>query len=371
MGKYDSWAARCGWFSDPGAYVLVDGQFGSTGKGLLASFLAAAGRKGITHVTTNAGPNSGHTAYFPLVAGGSSWDKVVTQQVPIATVLLNIHESERNVTTLLNAGAIINDAILNREYNDYNIIPSRLFVHPCAAWIDEECYIADQATVDTIASTGKGIGPALARKILRQTPFGAVAKDYIAPFLPERRGPKSWDNFWDWKNDVVFVETAQGFSLGINSSRFYPHTTSRECTVQQAIADARIPHNKVRKVVACYRTYPIRVGNTANGHSGEAYPDQTETTWMAIGVTPELTTVTQRVRRVFTWSRIQFMESVAVNQPDVLFLNFCNYLKIEELDRWIIAIRHDYRAVMGKDPDDILLGFGPRMCDLKSNHGFF
>jgi hypothetical protein len=28
------------WFEEPGAYVLVDGQFGSTGKGLLAAWIA-------------------------------------------------------------------------------------------------------------------------------------------------------------------------------------------------------------------------------------------------------------------------------------------------------------------------------------------
>ncbi len=29
-----------GWFNTPGAYVLVDGQYGSTGKGLVAAAFA-------------------------------------------------------------------------------------------------------------------------------------------------------------------------------------------------------------------------------------------------------------------------------------------------------------------------------------------
>lgn len=365
------------WFDEPGAYVLVDGQFGSTGKGLLAGYLACKGAGKITHVTTNAGPNSGHTAYLD---GGR---KVCTQQIPVASVFLE--EMGYNVTTLINGGAIIDRDILLREVQEWfqGYAPGEhpILVHPAAALICAQDRLDDGATLNAIAGTGKGVGAALARKIRRVPGHDPViASEVYPPFVTyETRGPngrvpsdvvgeypriKSWDAPWDWTKDVVFVETAQGFSLGVNSAKFYPHVTSRETTVMQALADARIPAQMLRGVVMTLRTFPIRVGNT-QGSSGDCYSDQEETTWEALGLEPELTTVTKRVRRVFTWSRQQFKEAVAANMPDMLFLNFCNYLDEEALDTLVADMLDDYREVMGGSPDTILLGYGPHTKDIK------
>lgn len=348
--------AQKGWFAEPGAYVLVDGQFGSTGKGLLAGFLANVGAGRITHVTTNAGPNSGHTAF------DDEGNEIMTQQIPVASVFLE--DMGHPVTTYLNAGAIIDEGIFDAEMERYELRDAareqRMLIHPIAALITDEDREADKAIVGKIAGTGKGIGPAMARKLLRSG--RGLSRDVYAPFLPV--GDRTWDNFWDWRNDVVFVETAQGFSLGVNSARFHPHTTSRECTVGQALSDARIPAQMLRKSVATFRTFPIRVGNTDTGRSGDGYDDQVETSWEALGLTPEMTTVTKRVRRVFTWSRRQFKDCIAANRPEVIFLNFCNYLDTEGLGALVRDILIDYIDVMGTSPEEVLLGFGPRTDDI-------
>jgi adenylosuccinate synthase len=352
------------WFQEPGAYVLVDGQFGSTGKGLLAGWLAERPEaRGITHVTTNAGPNSGHTAYFQNT-NHDTVDKIVTQQVPIASVFLE--RLGHQVETVINAGAIIDPDILAAEVHNY-LDFKNVRVHPNAALISQLDKMHDMANVERIASTGKGIGPAQIAKLERK--IGAVAYGQYGTMLPGTFNERSWDNLWDWSKDVVFVETAQGFSLGINSSRFYPNVTSRECTVMQAIADARIPAQMVRKVVACYRTYPIRVGNTQNS-SGGCYEDQRETTWEELGLEPELTTVTKRVRRVFTWSRIQFRESVAVNRPNVIFINFLNYIENHgDRGRFLEEILLDYKYVMGHPPQCVLGGYGPYSRNIGLEYG--
>lgn len=340
-----------GWFDKPGAYVLVDGQYGSTGKGLLAAYLAHQGAGRINVVTTNAGPNSGHTAYLDGI-------KIMTQQIPVASVVLKT--IDKPVLTYLNAGAIVDYPTLMLEVGRHRVTP---FVHPCAALITNKDREEDQKTTDNIASTGKGVGPAMMMKIARkQHADDATVKTILAPFLPE--GRHSWDNFWDWSKDVVFVETAQGFSLGLNTAKFYPHVTSRECTVMQAIADARIPVDMVRRSVATFRTFPIRVGNTATGYSGDCYSDQQETTWEAIGQTPELTSVTKRVRRVFTWSDSQFGEAVSVNRPDSIFLNFCNYLSEEQLRELVQKMQSIYFLVMGRSPLNFMLGFSERTEDI-------
>lgn len=362
-----------GWFEEPGAYVLVDGQFGSTGKGVAAALLAEVGRNRITHVTTNAGPNSGHTAYRQVKYMED--ERVMTQQLPIASVFLERPPFYRGVTppgsrettqppiTLLNAGAVIDTAILYKEMITYNMSPSRVVVHPAAAVITDADREADAVTVRGISGTGKGIGPAIGRKIARQAPRDALGT--YRPMLPAGRHPDlSFDRFWDWSQDAVFVESAQGFSLGLNS-QFYPFVTSRECTAMQALSDARIPAQMLRKTIVCFRTFPIRVGSVGDGTSGGCYPDQQEISWADIGVEPELTTVTKRVRRVFTWSRLQFRDCIAANFPEVLFVNFLNYMANDRSTALLLDnILLDYREIMGKDPV-ILGGYTPRHEDVK------
>lgn len=360
------------WFQEPGAYVLVDGQFGSTGKGLLAGYMAQFMAGKVNKITTNAGPNSGHTAYYPGHAAnggpesvwidGGRYEKIVTQQLPVASVFLD--KMGYPVDTIINAGAIIDHDIMMDELSKWcNTDGSRVLIHPNAALISSAAKNVDKAVLNLIAGTGKGIGPALEQKISRRMGKRAVATHLFIPFLPAVYN--SWDDLWDWSRDAVFVETAQGFSLGINSARFYPYVTSRECTVMQALADARIPAQMLKKVVCTFRTYPIRVGNT-EGSSGEWYSDQKEISWEDVGVEPELTTVTKRVRRVATWSWTQYEECLRTNRPDALFLNFCNYFdNLHDEEAHVNQMLRVYNRVLDRDPDYFLLGYGPRNEDVK------
>lgn len=348
MGDIRSTLVERGWFGQPGAYVLVDGQFGSTGKGVLAGLVAECLGDRIDVVTTNAGPNSGHTAYHKGY-------KIVTQQLPIASVVAA--REGLNVMTHLNGGSIIDIDRLNCEAVEHAVEYS---VHPHAALIGDE----DRAiTLSHIASTGKGVGPAMARKLLRD-PRAVIGHEDNRSKVDRFFGSINKGGLEVLADEcAVFVETAQGFSLGLNSG-FYPYTTSRECTVSQAMSDARLSPRAFRKSMVALRTYPIRVGNTADGHSGGWYDDQTETSWEALGQAPELTTVTNRVRRVANFSFQQWRECVWVNQPDLVFLNFCNYMTEDELRALTARMIAEYRQVKGHNPETLLLGFGPMPTDV-------
>jgi adenylosuccinate synthase len=106
------------------------------------------------------------------------------------------------------------------------------------------------------------------------------------------------------------------------------------------------------------------VGNVPGGNSGDCYPDQHELSWEDIGVEPELTTVTKRPRRVFTWSRHQVSDAFEANLPDVVFINFCNYLSEPRfVARYIDDVRN-IAARHGKPDVRIFLGYGPRASDI-------
>lgn len=346
--------AAGGWFKKPGAYVLVDGQYGSTGKGVAASLLAAYSVEAnatIDVVTSNAGPNSGHTA---IMADGKKW---VNKQIPIATSVLDYLGRPAELT-YMNGGSIIDMNDLLFEWRGLSLEGKRrVFIHPHAAMVRDEDRNANVSTVRSIASTGKGTGPAAAARILRN---GAIYGDNLPlSDIPRVMTP----DLFNTRDKRVMVETSQGFSLGINSG-FYPHCTHRECTVAQALSDARMNPRNIQQVMMVVRTYPIRVGNT-QGSSGGMYPDQQETSWEAIGREPEYTTVTKRVRRVFTWSRIQFREALEINYPSVVMLNFANYMNSVELKSLLSIMAEDIDAVYPKGgKPTVLLGFGPATSDV-------
>lgn len=349
------------YFADNGAHVLVDGQFGSTGKGVLAKWLAdEAFQRGLYFhgVISNAGPNSGHTFYHGNV-------KHVLKQLPtfaVATGLMseeNDFSSLRNPQVFLSAGAIIDPQILSLEASRYPFLD--IFVHANAAVItDAEKEAEKSGSVAEVAGTRSGTGAALANKILRR--HDAVWGEFGADRWSMPRNVRTVQQLpISPSENRYFVEVSQGFSLGINS-QFYPKVTSRECTVMQAIADARIAPKFVQRTYMVARTLPIRVGNVDGHSSGAWYPDQRELSWDEVGAKPELTTVTQRERRIATFSAIQLTEAILANQPDFLLMNFMNYLD----DRGQLEL-HGQLAAIQKETGvafEPLFGYGPKSEDV-------
>lgn len=333
-------AAR-GWFSQSGVYVLVDGQFGSTGKGLVAGMLAETMGDKVGVVMSNAGPNSGHTSYL-------GEEKIVLRQLPTFGVVA--HKLGHQPFMWLDNGAIIDPRVLRDELDRYGV-EKYVKVSPVAAIADAEMRLAETGLTKNVGSTGKGTGAALARKVMRD-PLGIMGHPSVRENFPVGYAPPS---------RMAFIEVSQGFSLGIDAG-FFPYCTSRNCNVGQALLDAGVHPEMYRESMMVLRTFPIRVG----GASGPGYPDQQEITWEDLGVEPERTTVTNKVRRVFTWSDIQFRHALAANQSRFLFLNFCNYVGEGAIDQFVRdKILKNYAEVMGGTPTLLLLGFGPTSEDVR------
>lgn len=348
-------------FKDGGVHVVVDGQFGSTGKGVLAAWLAKQAYdegKAFALVVSNAGPNSGHTFYDAVGT------KHVLKQLPTFAVAQHV-DALGYPTVYLSAGAIIDPEILAYEAKKYPGI--EIWVDPMAAVIRQEDKDAEHSgSVAAVAGTRSGTGVALARKVLRE-PDAVFQNFYMRNFgyFPSNvclGVPWNPGKLPPWFGYRVFMEISQGFSLGLNSS-FYPKVTSRECTVMQGLADARIPAQLVERVYLSMRTFPIRVGNVDGFSSGDCYHDQRETSWEEIGQTPELTTVTQRVRRVFTFSEQQAFAAIQANMPDFVFLNFLNYVKPEHQGNFLDRIGR-LRSNSAKW-FDVIQCSGPKSEDVK------
>lgn len=325
--------------------ILIDGQFGSTGKGLVASYLGATEHIDIS--VSNASANAGHTFYLE----GS---KYITKMLPVTGIL-----KSRNQIYFC-PGAIIDPKILMREIKEFDIDPTRIVIHPRCAVItdkdrDGEREVHSSAT--KIASTQSGVGAALARKIQRSAKLAGdtiVLKNFINPYFRLQR-------YLD-EGCTALMEVPQGLDLSISSGLSYPYCTSREITVSGAMSDAQVHPTYLGTVTVVIRTYPIRVGNIMQdgyeiGNSGPFYHDSIETSWEELNLEVEMTTVTGRIRRVATFSMTQYKNMIDMIRPDYVVLNFSNYMKEEGL-----------KTLLEELPEVTHLGYGPEIKDIKLNH---
>jgi adenylosuccinate synthase len=321
------------------ASIIIDGQFGSTGKGLISGYLARQDPPDIA--VANASANAGHTCIFDNL-------KIVAHHLPISGII------SLDSTVYLGPASIIDPIILLQELHYLDNV-KRLAIHPKAAVItqhDRETELDSSSQTTKIASTRHGVGAALARKVMRSAMLAGDHPD-LAQYTREidlhqamNRGLK------------VMIEVPQGLDLGLNSGYTYPYVTSREIGIAQALADSQVHPSYLGRVMMTCRTYPIRVGNIYGndremGWSGPFYPDSKEISWEDLGVEPERTTVTKRVRRVATFSYQQYERSLDLIRPDFIFLNFVNYLKIP---------LSDFIKPMSKKPTHY--GTGPNVKDV-------
>lgn len=341
------------------ASVVVGGQYGSEAKGCAVAWLAAmlAERKEAFDIyTTNAGAQAGHTSIF-------RGKKRVVFHLPTAPLIAREFGLGLG-TVYLNAGSVIDPVVLQQEVEENKI--DSLFIHPMAAVITDKCRELEghvDSSTTKIASTRKGVGQALARKVMRS---GVIAKDH--PYL------KHFVRRLDLNNRLsegrsVLVEVPQGVSLSLNHSRFYPYTTSRDCTVGSGLSDAGIHPSFMGKSMVVLRTFPIRVGNIVEegkvlGVSGDVYPDQKETSWAELGVEAEITTVTKRIRRVFTFSQQQVVHTFGLCRPNVCFISFVNYLKDNDALSKVLESIRIAAATNNMPIPQIVLQHGPDVIDV-------
>jgi adenylosuccinate synthase len=293
--------------------VIVDLQFGSTGKGLIAGYLA---KRGGYDVVINANmPNAGHTFIDDT---GRTW---------IHKVLPNGFVADSVKTVGLGPGSVFSLDRLAKELSDSAdvMLGKRLIIHEAAVVLSESHAATERATLSGIASTMQGSAAAMVQKIMRQKEDSCLAISALvgSEFADHVVTHAEWVQIM-YDAEKILLEGAQGYSLGVNSG-FWPYCTSRDCTPTRFLSDCAIPFSWANKVIGTARVHPIRVGNTPDGFSGGHYPDQEETSWEELGEVPETTTVTGRERRVFTFSRNQMFEAIMACQPTDIFLNFCNY----------------------------------------------
>lgn len=351
-------------FFMPGmASVIVGGQFGSEAKGLAAGIVSRRNETNVSRVcTTNAGAQAGHTT---VLEDGKTF---VCYHLPTIGVL------DQNSVIYLNAGSIIDPELLMREIQDVGAVTGedpermagRIMIHPNAAVITDSAKLTEKMGATThLGSTQKGVGAALAAKIMRRIDAVASECKSLKPMV-------SWLDLNRYDGEIS-VEIPQGTGLSLNASRFYPKCTSRDCWVGQGLTDAGLHPSKLYNTLMVCRTLPIRVGHIYDdqgnkvGDSGPFFSDSRELDWERDlpGINPERTTVTKRVRRIATWSREQYLHSLRLNRPTHVLLTFTNYLTEDELVGQVKQMNEDARIALGEATNlPVLFSWGPKVSDV-------
>jgi adenylosuccinate synthase len=338
----------------------LDAQAGSSGKGKVGSYICQNADNWQFCVNTFA-PQAGH--WVKLQDGRSFFYQTLNSCA---------HQIDKYEKMYIAPGAMIELPAFFREIEENNVPKHKIGISPIASILQDIDQGFERGIVDfdgkTVATrhdgtmksgtTAHGVGACRARRVLRR-PEAKYAKD-----IPQLR-----EFICDVPHEIMcrlddgqagLMEIAQGFQLSYLLSEFFPHTTSRNCTVMAALDDSMIPPLYAGNVVINLRTYPIRISSkkyiakngthltweqvqsgkyeydTIDSNSGPGYSDQLETTWEEVTKSSgsptsimEITSVTKLPRRVFTFSKENLRAAIRYNQTAhriYLSLNFVNYV---------------------------------------------
>ncbi len=301
--------------------VLIGGEYGSEGKGHVASYLSPE----YGYLVRVGGPNAGHKVFEVP-------EPYTFHQLPSGTRC-----SEAKL--ILGPGAVLSVKQVMQEIADCEIGTDRLFIDPQALVIDDADVATETALVAQIGSTGQGVGAATARKVLRtlaEPPVKLAAQ--AAEFAPFIRPTLDVLEDAFSRGERILLEGTQGTGLSLHHGT-YPHVTSRETSGSGCLAEAGIAPTRVRRTIMVMRTYPIRVQSPAGSTSGHM---ETELDWETISqrsgvpieelTVTELTSTTKKKRRVaeFDWTLLR--KAASLNGPTDIAITFADYITIKNRD---------------------------------------
>jgi adenylosuccinate synthase len=181
--------------------VVAGAQFGSEGKGAITGFLSRDLGENSTVIRV-AGPNAGHTVY------DSAGRVFKLRAVPVAAA------TSATCQLHIAAGSEIDIDVLMSEIHQLeeagHKIEGRLTIHPSATILTARHKEAENllGLVNTIGSTGKGIGGARADRIMRRADTISAV-----PSLRHLMSEPGAFNLADQGH--VIIEGTQGYGLGL------------------------------------------------------------------------------------------------------------------------------------------------------------
>lgn len=288
------------------ADVIVDLQYGDTGKGKVAHNLANFNDYDIV-LRYNGGSNAGHTVYHNGV-------KIVTHQVPVGVM--------KGIPSIIGPGCAVNVPKLREEVQMLHVLgfdTKNLLKIDKRAHVVTHDHLEEDSTDEKIGTTRQGIGPAYRDKYGRT---GTRMENYQSMFVNDLFSIIDIYDTWFVNRHPkrILCEGAQGFHLDIDWGE-YPYVTSSHCTVGSVCLNGIPPHS-IRKIIGVMKAYETYVGNRTD------YTNENDPTLQAIQrVGKEFGATTGRPRKV-NWLNIDnVVKAIQINGVTDLIINKADVLQ--------------------------------------------
>lgn len=290
--------------------VIVGGQYGSEGKGAVAA--AMCRRWEYDLLVRVGGSNAGHTVV------DQNGERRALRQIPAAGIL------DHGAILYIAPGSELDIGVLKEDIETYAKagapLDGRLYVSPEATIVHDDHHIMESSpTFGNYGSTRKGVGAARAARVMRRATLASSSVELhdLEVTLGEP-GPAS----------RAMIEGVQGYWLGTHAG-MYPYCTSSDCRAIDFLAMSGLTWS-LASVMVVLRSFPIRIA----GNSG---PLDDEITWDEIGVPPEYTTVTKKIRRVGRWEPGGVDAAIRANcfegRLPAIAMTFMDYLADDRIDQ--------------------------------------
>ncbi|WP_024790798.1 MULTISPECIES: adenylosuccinate synthase [unclassified Lebetimonas] len=326
--------------------LIVGLQWGDEGKGKIVDLVA---KNYDVVIRSQGGHNAGHT----VVLDGKKY----------ALHLLPSGVLNPNAVNVIGNGVVVYPPQLIKEIKDFDKnIKNRLLISDKAHMILDHHIAIDKARErlrgkNAIGTTGRGIGPAYADKIVRAGVRMGELKDidkligklsdyyemnkgyleYLGVKIPDINDVKKrlifykeelFENItdttkylWDNISKNMLLEGAQATLLDIDHGT-YPYVTSSNTIASGALTGSGIPPKKLNKVTGIAKAYTTRVGNgpfptEESGEEGERIRKQGA----------EFGTTTGRPRRCGWFDVVAAKYAITINSCDEVAL-----MKLDVLD---------------------------------------
>jgi adenylosuccinate synthase len=346
--------------------ILVGGQFGDEGKGMVAKLLAdrATAEKEPYRWTGRVGAQNAEHRFIHQACDFC------------ARVLPSASCYRPDITAVLGAGHCFIPEHLIREATHLGLPLARIIVDPHAMWLRPEHAVENLEVGNARGTTGWGVGAAIAEKV-RRRPDTKLVGDCEMLRQALGRNLRSVPEFIAEVSGPALVEGSQGALLSLNHG-YYPYCTAKDVTVPAIAGEFGFSYRRIRRVVGVFRLVLMRVPGPSGPSAGrEVSFDEVEartslrlphhrrlqgdsTRWNA-SLRPEKA----EEERLFDFSLEELYKSHLLNDYDSLAVTFADYHRRGNyrVTQWN-DLHPDTRALIGQiektvDVPVILIRTGP------------
>lgn len=289
---------------EKGARIVVGGQWGDEGKGLISAYLTARDEAKLI-CKGGVGPNAEHGIF--LTENGPY---VRVNQLPLGWILND------SCQIRIGSGVAVNPELLFKEIEKYDLWERVKIDYRCPIITADHIEAEKRSKgMSAIGSTFSGSGFCRADHILRVAKHASdisELKNFITDVGVEVNKVA--------EDEVVTIESSQGTYLSLSVSSDYPNVTSDNVTTMATADDVLLNWRKLTDVIMAVKTMPTREGA---GSMGTRELTQEEIAFNNLAEKSSIGGAIRRKGEGINWEMLSY--AAEINGATQIALTFCEH----------------------------------------------